>query len=63
MAASHSGSLLPLLAGENPLGTGAAPGTPDHCPADKQAGGALEGIVNPTVLSKYSKPNLLLYLL
>lgn len=43
VAAADPGPLLPVLAGEDPLGAGAAPGPPDHRPADQQAGGALEG--------------------
>ena len=43
VAAPHPGPLLPVLAGEDPLGAGAAPRAPDHRPADQQAGGAVEG--------------------
>lgn len=43
MAASHSGPLLPVLAGQNPIRAGAAQGPPDHRPADQQARGTLEG--------------------
>lgn len=43
VAASHPGPLLPVLAGENPVGAGAAPGSSDHRPADQQAGGTVEG--------------------
>lgn len=49
VAASHPGPLLPVLAGENPLRAGATAGSSDHCPADQQAGGTLEGIINATV--------------
>lgn len=51
VAATHPGPLLPVLAGENPLRAGAAAGSPDYSPADQQAGGTLEGIVNATVFS------------
>lgn len=51
VAASHSGPLLPVLAGENPLRAGAAAGSSDYRPADQQAGGALEGIVKATVFT------------
>lgn len=43
VAASHPGPLLPVLAGENPVGAGAAPRSADSRPADQQAGGAMEG--------------------
>ena len=43
VAAPHPGPLLPVLAGENPFGTGAAEGSSDRRPADQQAGGAVEG--------------------
>lgn len=43
VAASHPGPLLPVLAGQNPLGAGAAEGPSDHGSADQQAGGTLEG--------------------
>lgn len=43
MAAANPGPLLPVLAGEDPLGAGAAPGSADHRTADQQVGGALEG--------------------
>lgn len=43
VAAPDPGPLLPLLAGEDSLGAGAAAGPPDHSPADQQTGGALEG--------------------
>ncbi len=48
VAASHSGPLLPVLAGENPFRAGAAQGSSDHRPADQQAGGTLEGTVSAT---------------
>lgn len=51
VAASHSGPLFPVLVGQNTLGAGAAQGPPDHCPADQQAGGTLEGTVSVTHLS------------
>lgn len=46
VAASHPGPLFPVLAGENPFRAGATEGSSDHCSADQQAGGTLEGIVN-----------------
>lgn len=51
VAASHSGPLLPVVAGENPLRAGAAAGSSDYRPADQQAGGTLEGIVSATVFA------------
>lgn len=54
MAAFNPGPLLSFLVGQNSLRTGAAPGTPDHCSADQQAGGAVEGTVTPPSLCKYS---------
>lgn len=44
MAASDPRPLLPVLAGEDPFGAGAAQGSADHCTADQQVGGTLEGI-------------------
>lgn len=44
MAAADPGPLLLVLAGEDPLGAGAASGSADHRTADQQVGGALEGI-------------------
>lgn len=52
VAASHPGPLLSVLAGQNPLRAGAAQGPPDHCPADQQAGGTLEGTVSADVLAR-----------
>lgn len=44
MATTDPGPLLSVLASEDPIGTGAASGSSDHCPADQQVGGALEGM-------------------
>lgn len=44
MAATDPGPLLPVLAGEDPIGAGAASSPSDYCPADQQVGGAVEGI-------------------
>lgn len=54
VAASHPGPLLPVLAGQNPLRTRAAQGPSDHCPADQQTGGTLEGTVSAAVLAHTS---------
>lgn len=43
VAAPDPGPLLPVLAGQDPFRAGAAAGPADHCPADQQVGGALEG--------------------
>lgn len=51
VAASDPGPLLPVLAGKNPIRAGAAQGSSDHCPADQQAGGTVEGTVSATVLA------------
>lgn len=44
MATSDPGPLLSVLAGEDPIRAGAAPGPADHRPADQQVGGTLEGM-------------------
>lgn len=49
VATADPGPLFPVLAGEDSVGAGAASGSPDRCTADKQAGGAVEGM-QPTVL-------------
>lgn len=51
MAASHPGPLFPVLAGENPVRAGAAASSTDHCPADQQAGGTVEGTIIANVLT------------
>lgn len=43
VAATDPGPLLSVMAGEDPLRAGAAQSPSDHCPADQQARGALEG--------------------
>lgn len=43
MATTDPGPLLSVLAGEDPVGAGAASGSADHCTADQQVGRALEG--------------------
>lgn len=43
MATTDPGPLLSVLAGEDPLGAGAASGSADHRTADQQVGGAVEG--------------------
>lgn len=49
VATADPGPLLSVLAGEDSVGAGAAPGSSDRCTADKQAGGAVEGM-QPTLL-------------
>lgn len=51
VAASHSGPLLPVLAGQNPVRAGAAQGPSDHRSTDQQVGGALEGTVYATAVA------------
>lgn len=43
VAATDPGPLLSVLAGEDPIGAGAATSPSDHRSADQQVGGALEG--------------------
>lgn len=43
VATTDPGPLLSVLAGEDPIGAGAATSPSDHCPADQQVGGTLEG--------------------
>lgn len=43
MAASHPGPSVPAVARQSALGAGAAPSSPDLCPADQQTGGTVEG--------------------
>lgn len=55
VAASHPGPLLPVLAGENPIGAGAAPCPADSGPADQQAGGTVEGNTHWLILEQNKK--------